>query len=197
MVNQAQRVEEAINLRKQIAGLGHVEDADLVFQDTSPRRHWEPVYNMATGERHLVPSHRLETVLSKILPDGSPAFTARQELAPAYVLGEVKCFLARDSKEREVVDELNISPGYYCPAEHLANEMAAITHAEHRHPGRWKAYSAHLERVERDAWREEQRIQMQAMMQLANAVAPAKFLCSTCGFEAASAAGLAAHERSH
>ena len=175
MVNQAERVEDAVNLRNQIEALGVVPESDLLFRDTTPRRHWETLYSMSTGEAIRVMAHRLESVLKKRLPDGSPAFTARQEQAPLYVLGTVKCFLSRGSSQRDLVDQLNIAPGYYCPAEHLANEMAALTHAEHRHPSRWKAMLAHKNKVEQDDWRQRQEAQVSAILELArgnnNAVA--------------------------
>lgn len=173
MTNQtrthAQEVEEALDLKRQISGLEDPGDQNFLFQDTSPRTRWDTVYSTQTGEPIQVKRHRLIATLEKRLPDGTKAFTADRSLAPEYRLGDVKCFLARDSEERQMVDALNIAPGYYCVAEHLANESAAQVHAEKRHPTRWRMYQAHLDRAERERDREERQAQTNAILALAKA----------------------------
>lgn len=166
-ITEAERVEEAINLKRQAASLQSYSDAQMIFQDTSPPKRWGIVYSMQTGEPIRVAAHRLEHVLSKQLDDGRPAFTGSRERAPTYRLGDVKCFLARDSEEREAVDALNIAPGFYCQAEHLANSYAARVHAEKKHPTSWRIYSEHIEALEREQEREERRQQTDAMLRLA------------------------------
>lgn len=167
MTTYAQQVEGAIDLKSQIAGLYDPGDSDFLFQDTSPPTRWETVYSTETGEPIPVKRHRVIATLQKRLPNGAKAFTARQEDVPEYRLGTVKCFLAKGSKERARVDELNISPGYYCIAEHLANEGAAEVHAEKRHPTRWRQYKALLDREERQRDRERQDAQTAAILSLA------------------------------
>lgn len=163
----AERAEESINLRRQINGLEGVADADFVFQDTSPPKYWDFVYSTETGERIRVARHRLISILEKKLLNGQPAFTANKDNAPEYRLGTIKCFLARGSDYRELVDQLNISPGYYCPAEHIPNEVAAQTHAEHRHATRWRMLRDHLDRQERAEERQRQEAQIAAILELA------------------------------
>lgn len=163
----ANQVEESINLRRQVSGLSGGLEQDLIFQDTSPPRRYAFVYATDTGEPIRVPVHRLEAVLSKRLPSGEAAFTTHEDQVPEYRLGTVKCFLARGSEERALVDEMNISNGYYCVAEHLMNEGAAIDHAEHKHPSRWRRYKEALDRREREADRLERRNQTEAMLALA------------------------------
>lgn len=169
----AMEVERAIDLKKQIQGLD-APDTEFLFQDTSPRTRWDTVYSTQTGEPIRVKRHRLIATLEKRLPDGSKAFTADQGLVPVYTLGTVKCFLAKGSEHREMVDALNISPGYFCPAEHLANDMAAVLHAEHRHPTRWRMFREHRERMEREQDRRERQEQTAAIMALASSQAPKK-----------------------
>lgn len=211
MVTHAEQAEDAINLKRQLTSLQDPGDGDFIMQDTSPPSRWDFVYSTETGERIAVKTHRLLNILEKRLPNGQPMFTARKDSAPEYRLGEVRCFLARGSREREVIDELNISPGYYCPAEHLANEGAAEIHAEKRHPTRWRQYQRHLEREEQQRDREERNAQTAAILQLAGAKAPVAktpvavaekpatevLTCPTCGKECNGQFGLQAHMRSH
>ena len=163
----AEEVEQALNLKRQLRVLDSIADSDMIFQDTSPPRRWDTVYSMQTGEPIRVPRHRLVETLQKRLSDGSAAFTADKDRAPEYRLGVVKCFLSRGSKEREEIDELNLAPGYYCIAEHLANPMAAQVHAEKRHPTRWRMYKEHLAEQQRQEDRQRQDSQIAAIMELA------------------------------
>lgn len=169
MVQQthAQQVEEALNLKRQLNILDTIADSDMIFQDTSPPKRWDIVYSTQSGEPIRVARHRLIATLEKRLPNGERAFTADRDKAPVYRLGTVKCFLAKGSEEREMIDRLNISPGYYCPAEHLANDGAARIHAEKRHPSRWRIYQEHIYAEERKEEREERRQQTGAMLRLA------------------------------
>ena len=205
-VNIAERVQEGIDLKRSIPELSGEEGLGIIFQDTSPPRRWGKVWSMTTGEMIPVPYHRLEVVLSKRLhPDqgGGRAFTSHQEEAPAMVIGTVKCFLAKDSPQREIVDQLNISPGYWCRTVTIPNELAAETHAEHRHPSRWKAYKAYLDRKERDEMRDQQRQQTEAILALASrgqaveSAASLKCLFPGCGREVATVAALATHMKTH
>lgn len=163
---EALEVERALDLKKSIVGLD-APDTEFLFQDTSPPARWSTVYSTQTGEPIRVKRHRLIAQLEKRLPDGSKAFTADKAAVPVYQLGEVKCFLARGSKDREMVDELNIAPGFYCPAEHLANDMAARVHAEKRHPARWRMFKEYQEKQERDMDRAERRAEIAAIRALA------------------------------
>jgi hypothetical protein len=169
--SHALEVERALDLKRQIAGLD-APDTEFLFKDTSPPSRWETVYSTQTGEPIRVKRHRIIPTLEKRLPDGSKAFTADALAVPTYRLGEVKCFLAKGSEQRDLVDELNIAPGYYCIAEHLANDMAATVHAERRHPTRWRMFKEHKEKVERDRDRDERREQTAAILALASANAP-------------------------
>lgn len=162
----AREVERALDLKREIQGLD-APDTEFLFQDTSPPARWNTVYSTQTGEPIRVKRHRLIPTLEKRLPDGSKAFTADASSVPVYTLGTVKCFLAKGSEHREMVDRLNISPGYYCPAEHLANDMAARVHAEHRHPTRWRMFKEYQERTEREQDREERRAEIAAIRALA------------------------------
>lgn len=167
MQTHAQEVERALDLKRQILGL-EASDSEFLFRDTSPPTRWETVYSTQTGEPIRVKRHRIIPTLEKRLPDGTKAFTADPSSVPVYQLGEVKCFLAKGSRDRDQVDALNIAPGYYCPAEHLANDMAATVHAEKRHPTRWRMFREYTDRAERDRDRDERREQTAAILALAS-----------------------------
>jgi hypothetical protein len=117
------------------------------------------------------------------------------------VIGDVKCFLAKDSPQREVVDQLNISSGYYCRMVTLPNELEGETHAAHRHPSRWKAYQNYIEKQRLKAIEDRQEAQTTAILELARrgqATESASSLrCSVCEREVSTAAGLAAHMKTH
>lgn len=171
MTTDAMQIEQALDLKRQLNVLDQITSSDMIFQDTSPPARWDTVYSTQTGEPIRVKRHRLIATLEKRLPDGSKAFTADKAAAPEYKLGVIKCFLARGSEQREKVDAYNISPGFYCNAEHLANPMAMIVHAQNKHPTRWKQYQAMLEREERDEDRARQDAQIAAILQLAQSKA--------------------------
>ncbi len=207
MTTHAEQVEDALNLKRQLTQLDDPGDQDFVFQDTSPPTRWDTIYSTQTGEAIRVKRFRLISTLQKTLANGLAAFTAKKENAPTYVLGTVKCFLAKDSPERVVIDDLNISPGYYCIAEHLANAGAAEIHAEHKHPTRWKQYQRYLESQERQLDRERQDAQIQAIMHLATGKTQervvvakgevSKVPCEICSKPITPGIGMRSHMRSH
>lgn len=193
------RAEEARDLRAQLGTMAPGAMAEIVFMDMTPRR-WATIYSTETGEAVPVLEYHIEEVMAKRLPDGRPMFVARKENAPAIVQNHIKCFLARGSEQRDLVDELNISPGFYCRAESLQSELAAQVHAEHKHPTRWRILQDHLAREREEEAREMQRQQLEAMRLMAGQparVASGTVTCDECGKECASAFGLKTHKRSH
>jgi hypothetical protein len=194
---EAMRAEQARDLRKQISDLGGEEAQEVIFKETSPARRKIPLYSMEDGSVVFVYAYRLESTLSKIGADGKPRFTANPSLAPKWVEGQVKCFLANGSPEKELVRSLGI--GKDCPAIHLPNEFAKEQHARKKHKAEWASFEAHKARIRADEDRDLQKQQVAAMMAMAGNAAPASTLheCDQCDFLSKSAAGLAAHKRSH
>lgn len=167
-LTEAQRIETAVNLKRQVAALADVNDSEFIFQDTSPPVRWQTVYSMTTGEPIQVKHFRVEATLLKTLPDGSPAFTAYQEQAPEYRLGNTRCFLAADSAERAagILAEIGME-GKTCNGIHLANEFAKEMHAQHKHKAEWTVFKAYKERQEKEAEIARQQAQTDAMLAMA------------------------------
>lgn len=162
----AERAQDVRDLRDQITGLQNEDQREMVFRDTSPRRVMVKVYSVLNGEPITITRMRLETVLQKRLEDGRYAFTARQEDAPVYRKGKIKCFLHIDSPERPILNEIGLS-GITCPAAQIANPHSKRIHAQHRHKQEWEAYQDYLNSQERDEDREQRRLQLDATLAIA------------------------------
>jgi ribosomal protein S4 len=168
-MNVAERAETARDLRKQIQGLDAGDEREIIFRDTSPARRRVSLWSLVNGEEIRIPSYMAEKVIEKTLEDGTYMFTAKQEDAPAYTPGKVKCFLHRESIERLVLNELGVSN--ICPAGELANNYSKRVHAQHRHKAEWAMYQEFLsEKKEADANSRQER-QMTAMESLAGKAA--------------------------
>ena len=199
MTNQAaERVQDIRDLRDQITGLQREDEQEMVFRDTSPRRQVIRVYSIQNGEPITIPRKMLENVLKKRLEDGRYAFTARQEEAPVYIKGKIKCFLHFESPDRPILNEIGLS-GKSCPAAQLPNEYSKRIHAQHRHKDEWAMYQDYLTKTERDEDREQRRQQLDATLAIAGRAAGTTetLTCDECGFEAKNLFGLKAHQRKH
>ncbi len=168
--SRATRVEDARDLRRQIDTLGREDQQEIIFRETSPERRKVTVYNMTNGEPVQIPIYMLEGVLAKVQPNGEPMFTARIERAPEYRLGTTLCFLAADSAERAVLDEIGLS-GAICPKRTLANRHEKRTHAKNRHSREWAAYQDHVEEKKEEAAIERSDKQLDATLALAGRAA--------------------------
>jgi hypothetical protein len=166
MTNAAIRAQQRRDLRQQIAVLGRGEEEESwEVQDVTRHRNWESLWSTESGEEIKLLSYHLDEYLNKQLPDGRPMFVARPEEAPPYREGRTKCFMAKDSPEREALNDLGIFK--VCPAEKLANNFAKQMHAEHKHRTEWRMYSDYLANLEKDADRERQQAQTEAMLEVA------------------------------
>ena len=169
----AQQIQQAIDLRRQVVGLTPAQEAEIIFQDTSPPSHWEKIYSMVTGEEITVKRFRVEALLSRLQPNGKPAFTAYKDQAPKFVIGKYRCFLAEGSKERlsGVLEAVGLAGRAPCVAIHLASEFASTRHAAKKHKDEWtvvKDYNDRLLEAKRD---ERQEAQTEAMLKLAGMTA--------------------------
>ncbi len=162
----AERAQQIRDLKNQIGSLSGPDVADIVFQESSPPKQMQWVYSMLDGQPIEVPVKRLETVLSQTLPDGGYMFTAREEDAPTYRLGEVKCFLHPDSPERETLDTIGLA-GAVCHSEHLASAYSRRKHAENRHKGSWATYQEWLQEQKEAVVSDRQERQLEATLALA------------------------------
>lgn len=201
MVNDAAvRAENLRDLKATISELAKEDDREVIFKETSPMRRKVTLYSLANGEEIQVARAQLEAMLSKRGPQGY-LWTADKSKAPVYREGDVLCFLHPDAPEREVLNKIGIST--VCMSAHHPNRHAMEIIAQHKHRNQWDAYQAYLAEEQAREDRDMQRQQLEATLALAraaagNVVTPVEdFTCDVCGTVAKSAAGLAAHKRSH
>lgn len=196
----AQQQQRARDLRTQLSDLGTAsEQAEILFQEWSPGRKMQKLWSMQDGVEITIPSYMVGGALMKRLPDGRYAFTANKAEAPEFVDGDVPCFLAAGSPEREsgILAEAGLDHLPACPAEHLRSLYSKDVHGTNRHRQSYAALQDFLARKEREEDREERRSELAAIRDLAGAKAPAQFVCDECGREFKNAFGLRGHLRSH
>ncbi len=158
---QRQRVRD---LRKGLAGVDREDLSEMKFEIIAPGRNKQRIYSMVDGEPRDITEKNLDAVLGKTLPDGSYEFTAKEEDAPPYVRGQVKCAFHAKSPEREsgLLAEAGVA-STICPAGNLAHGQAKRVHGEHKHSQETKALTAYLDdqKEERRIEREEQALEAQ------------------------------------
>ena len=168
--NPALRIQQARDLKKQISELADMDDREIIIKETSPRTRYGTIYSMRDGEPLKVPLKLIQATLSKIDRDsGNYAFTAKKEEAPEYKLGEVKCFLHKDSPERPILDQLGIVA--VCPAAHLANGYSKRVHGQHRHKQEWAMLQEHLTETREQEYNDRAERQLQATLEIAKQAA--------------------------
>lgn len=147
----------------------------LIFMETSKKADIITLYAMSDGEPIPMPQPIAEMAIKKRYKGGGYMFTDNPAEAPAYKLGEVKCFLHRDSPERQsgALEEVGIA-GIFCTAEHLASKYSRRVHAENRHGKRWAAYQEHMKELREESDRKAQRQQLEATLALAGKAAGVK-----------------------
>ena len=138
----SKREEDRRDLLHEIEGIDQ-DESEILFQDTSPRRPMAILYATLDGEPLVVTRKRARILYQRRLPDGRPMFVGDIKKAPAYQKGAVKCFLHKDSPEREVMDGLGLR-GKFCPAGQLANAYAKHVHETVKHVKTWDIYQAHV-----------------------------------------------------
>jgi hypothetical protein len=122
------------------------------------------IYATLDGEPLVVTRKRARKLLERILPDGRFMFVADIKKAPAYQKGDVKCFLHKDSAEREVMDGLGLQ-GKFCPAGQLANAYAKHIHETVKHVKTWDIWQRHVSDKKEKEYIERQDRQFEATME--------------------------------
>jgi len=180
-----QRAQDVRDLRNQIGTLQVEEQQEIVFKEISPRRVKRTIYSMTSGEPLTMPRYMAERAISKRLDNGGYMFTARKEEAPEYKLGEIKCFLHRESPDQVFLQEIGLS-GIYCPKATIANPHSKRMHALHRHHDEWEAYQDFLNDRKETATNKRQQDQIDATLALAEKASGTslpKVRCNACGQE--------------
>lgn len=179
----ADRERRLRDLKSEVAELANDPDTqEISIRETSPPVRKVTLYAVETGQPYQISRKFLSAALEKRLPDGGFAFTNKQEEAPSYKPGEVKCFLHADSPEREVLDEIGLA-GRHCPAAHLRSAYSKKIHAEHRHKQEWRTYQDYQADEEKKQDREARDKQLDATLALAGRAAanPGAPACNNCG----------------
>ena len=170
MVNQAAvRQQDIRDLKTQIDELRGEDEGEIIFRDTSPVRRRVTLYSKLDGADIQIPRNMLERILEKRQPNGEYMFTARQEEAPVYKRGNVKCFLHPQSPERPILEEIGLG-GKTCTSAHLASLYSKRIHGLHRHKDEWAALQEYLAMYEKNQSQARQDAQLQATLDIARRV---------------------------
>ena len=177
MARIAHEEESRRDMVDRIAGIDAADQAEIMFQDTSPPRPTTILYATLDGEPVPVTRKRARLLLTRTLPDGKYMFIAPLQdgspppSIPEYRLGSVKCFMHEGSEERELLDSLGMA-GKVCIAGHLANIYAKRIHERKSHKREREMYQDYLDDKKEAAAIERQEKQYTAMIALAERAAP-------------------------
>jgi hypothetical protein len=184
----AEREEQRRDLLQQVEGIEQ-DETEIIFADTSPRRAMAIIYATLDGEPLIMTRKRARKLLERRLPDGRFMFVADIDKAPTYQKGDVKCFLHKDSEQRELMDTLGLA-GKLCPAGQLANAFAKYIHESKKHVKSYEIWEKHVSDKKDKAAIDRQERQFQATMQQneailelarSNQAASAAQNCASCG----------------
>ncbi|KKK76984.1 hypothetical protein LCGC14_2858180, partial [marine sediment metagenome] len=168
----AQQEESRRDMVDRIAGIDAADQAEIMFQDTSPPRPMTILYATLDGEPVPVTRKRARLLLQRKLADGQYMFIAPNQDGsppahlPEYRQGSVKCFMHKESEERKLLDSLGMA-GKLCIAGHLANIYAKRIHERKCHKREREMYQDYLDDKKEEAAIERQEMQYTAMMALA------------------------------
>jgi len=177
-----QRAQDIRDLKGQIAELKGEDNREIIFRETSPQKRKTTIYSMSNGEPLTMPLYIAEGALSKRHPDGTYWFTARQEEAPEYRLGNIKCFLHAESPDHAILELIGLHANP-CRKATLANAHSKRMHALHRHPEEWAAYQEHVKDEKERATEERAQAQLDATLALAGrAAGNAPVACAECDY---------------
>lgn len=171
----AEQQQQARDLRTQLQGLAQEDMGNQVMQFTewSPGRKMQKLWSMQDGQEINIPSYMVMGAITKRLTDGRYAFTANQTEAPVFREGNVRCFLAADSPEREagLLSEAGLDHLSPCPAKGLRSDYSKEQHAKNRHKQSWETLQTFINRKETREWRQQAQAQTAATLELARAAA--------------------------
>lgn len=166
----AEQQQQQRDLRAQLADIAADDRGDQTMQfiEWSPGRKYQTLWSMQDGMEIRIPRYMVMGALMK-RRNGKFLFTANQAEAPTFREGNVKCFLAEGSPEREsgLLAEAGLDHLEPCPAVHLRSAYSKRVHAQNRHRLSWETLKEHRQEHEREESRQDQRKQTAAMLALA------------------------------
>ena len=148
------------------------ESEDVVFRDMTKRPPPITIYSMFDGEPIPMPPAIARMAMAKRYTDGRYLFTADRSKAPAYKLGNVKCFLHQESNERlmGLLEAAGIDM-WTCRSEHHPSKYAMEEIAKSKHSKQWAALQAYIKEQERLEEKADRRQQLEATLALAGTAA--------------------------
>ena len=144
------------------------EREGIIFMETSEKQEPITLYALSDGEPIPMSPTIAEMAMRKRFKDGSYMFTDKPEEAPAYKLGDVKCFLHPESWEREsgLLEAAGIA-GVVCHSAKHPSRFAMQEVAKSKHKKEWQAKVEYEQQEERREDREQRRQQLDATLALA------------------------------
>ena len=168
-----QREQEVRDLTAQIDELKGQDQGEIIFRENSPQKRMVTLYSMRDGCPITLPEYQAKTAIRK-MEGGKYMFTSKQEEAPEYRLGEIKCFLHKDSPDQVFLKEIGLSgEANHCRKATLANEHSKRMHGMHRHREEWDAYQAFMDDHKESEAIARQERQLEATLALAGRAAGA------------------------
>lgn len=175
---QAERMRD---LRGQVAEIGKTDMPEILFQHISPGREPVTVYSTKDGCPTKIPAYMLGAAMDLHNEDGTFRFVADAKDAPEYKMGQIKCFLHKDSPERPILELVGLGNST-CPAEHLASEHAKRMHGLHRHKQEFAAWQEYVENKKEETRDARQSKQLEATLSIARGgTQVVKGECDICG----------------
>lgn len=164
------KAEDRRDLLRNMSDFDVADRQDIIFRETSPDRKKTTIFSMSTGEPLVMPLYQARNAMNKTLSDGTPMFTSKQELAPEYRLGTIKCFLHAEAEEHSILEEIGLG-GVHCPKATLSNVHSKRIHAKNRHQREWEAFQDHMADLDKAEEKVRQKEQLDATLALAGRAA--------------------------
>lgn len=177
MNTYVEQLEEKRDLRQQMDGLAADDQRGIIFQEWSPGRTMVTLWSTEDGEAITIPRYMAEAAITTPRDDGKGfRFTAHPEKAPAYKLGDVKCFLHPDSDERKsgLLEAAGIAGTRPCPSSHHPSRYAMEQVARTKHAKQWQALEQYRQAAKEQEQREQAQKQLDATLQIATAAVGTK-----------------------
>lgn len=167
----AEQMEQARDLRNQISDLTTEDSQEFQMTEFSPGRRMVKLWSMVDGMEIEIPKYMVLSALTKRDTRSKTgwAFTARRTDAPAFKEGNIKCFLAEGSSEREsgLLAEAGLDHLPYCAYVGGRSAFAKRRHGQGVHPQSWEILQEFISEQREEQARADQREQTDAIRALA------------------------------
>ncbi len=162
--------QRARDLRSDLSGIEREDMQEVSFEILAPGRRKHRIYSLVDGEPRDVPEYMLDATLGKQLQDGSFEFTSKEEEAPQYKQGEIKCAFHAESPEREsgLLEKAGVA-GTVCMKANLRSGFAKRGHGQNKHSKETEAINAQLDDQKEEKREERAEATLEAQQAMAAA----------------------------